>query len=390
MPVVHWKLTDSQRHTSLDGFSIQAADVAGSPEGWSVSKQILRGGLSEGVELIVIQTGALEIALVPTRGMGIWYVQSEGIRLGWESPVARPVNPQFVPLFDPSGMGWLEGFNELVCRCGLQSNGSPVFDEQQRLIHPLHGRIANLPANDVSLSVDPHEGRIAVRGVIDEVRFHFQKLRLTSTLTTHFHSRSITWTDEVQNLSGHEASMQMLYHVNVGAPILGKGATLRAPIRCIAPCDSYTAQLGMDQWHTYNGPGVGHQQRSYFAQLLGDEDQQTRVLLRNSSGNAGVGLRFSVAELPYFTQWCNSAPSEDGYVTGIEPGTNFPNTRPFEQQNGRVVRLAPHERWTATVALDLHVNQAEVESSDERVCQLQRGVHPVIHPRPLPEWSNRD
>ena len=60
-----------------------------------------------------------------------------------------PVHPKFVPLAEPSGVGWLDGFDELLCRCGLVSNGAPEFDERGQLRYGLHGRIANLPARKV-------------------------------------------------------------------------------------------------------------------------------------------------------------------------------------------------------------------------------------------------
>ena len=51
------------------------------------------------------------------------------MELGWKSPVHGPVHPNFVPLNEPSGLGWLDGFDELFVRCGLESNGAPDFDD---------------------------------------------------------------------------------------------------------------------------------------------------------------------------------------------------------------------------------------------------------------------
>ena len=53
---------------------------------------------------------------------------------------------------------------------------------------------------------------------------------------------------------------------------------------------------------------------------------------------AAIALRFNRQELPCFTVWKNTAALEDGYVTGLEPATNFPNFKTFERQQGRVVR----------------------------------------------------
>src|SRR5687767_2506341 len=80
------------------------------------------GGLSDGVESIFVNNGKQIIRVIPTRGMGIESVFLVGDQelspLGWESPIQAPVHPKFVDLGEPSGLGWLDGFNELLVRCG--------------------------------------------------------------------------------------------------------------------------------------------------------------------------------------------------------------------------------------------------------------------------------
>ena len=92
---------------------------------WSVRLITLHGGKQEGVELLVIDNGAMTINLIPTRGMGIWSVQCKDVRLGWDSPVQEIVHPSFINLASQGGLGWLEGFNEWLCRCGMTSNRRP-------------------------------------------------------------------------------------------------------------------------------------------------------------------------------------------------------------------------------------------------------------------------
>ena len=91
----------------------------------SVKRRTLHGGVREGVDTIEIDNGKFRFIVVPTRGMGLWKGWLGKTEIGWQSPVKGPVHPQFVPLTDPSGLGWLEGFDELMCRCGLESNGAP-------------------------------------------------------------------------------------------------------------------------------------------------------------------------------------------------------------------------------------------------------------------------
>ena len=78
---------------------------------WSVTREILRGGKQEGVELLTLDNGKLQISIIPARGMGIFDVRSADIRLGWDSPVKEIVHPSYIDLDSRGGLGWLEGFN---------------------------------------------------------------------------------------------------------------------------------------------------------------------------------------------------------------------------------------------------------------------------------------
>jgi hypothetical protein len=72
-------------------------------------------------------------------------------RLELTHPWPRPPTVWFPSLIPPVS-GWLEGFDELLVRCGLQSNGAPQFTPQGQLQYPLHGRIANLPVEYVEVT----------------------------------------------------------------------------------------------------------------------------------------------------------------------------------------------------------------------------------------------
>ena len=121
-------LTDVSSDVWLESFSVDATAM-GLGEGfpWSVKKHRLRGGRRDGVDLIVVDNGALRFSIVPTRGMGLWQGWYEGARLGWDSPVTDgPVHPSLVNLAAAGGLGWLDGFDELLARCGLENNGAPL------------------------------------------------------------------------------------------------------------------------------------------------------------------------------------------------------------------------------------------------------------------------
>jgi hypothetical protein len=319
--------------------------------------------------------------------MGIWRVRRNGKTLGWLPPFRDPVHPAFVPLMEPSGLGWLSGFNELLCRCGLESNGPPEFDDSGRLLRPLHGRIANTPAHRVELLIDEDAGKLSLRGIIDEARFHFQALRLTTTITTSAGSNEFFWTDEVENIGGKDATLQMLYHFNLGQPLLRPGARITAPLGAVAPLSPAAADDGIESWNVMPPPRPGSPEQVYVMELAGDASGDTRVLVSGLADDEALGMRFNKIALPCLSVWRNTPAEADGYAMGIEPGTNFPNPRTFEQQHGRAVNLKPGAKWRAAVTVAWHTDPQAIAREKESIAVIQQGAKAEVFAQPRGEWS---
>jgi hypothetical protein len=112
-----WVLTDLRQDVYLDQLAITPHHVEGPASGYSIIKRRLRAGVSDGVDVIEVNNGRFRFVVIPTRGMGLWRASLDDLNLGWRSPVTGPVHPGFVHLWEPSGLGWLNGFDELLCRC---------------------------------------------------------------------------------------------------------------------------------------------------------------------------------------------------------------------------------------------------------------------------------
>jgi hypothetical protein len=381
-----WTLTDVAARQYVETIRLTPEAVGGMPGDWSVDKKVLRGGVSDGVDVIEVRNGDFRFSVLPTRGMGVWEAWCGDVRLGWRSPVVGPVHPKFVHLSDSNGFGWLEGFDELMVRCGLESNGDPEWNPNGSLRYGLHGKIANIPAHKVNVSFDGQSGRIAVTGVVDEGRLFGNKLRLTSTISTRLGRPEITITDTVTNLSDEPGELELIYHTNFGIPLLGPGARLVMPVVKVAAYDQRSLQ-DIARWDQYGPETPGFKEYCYYFDLAAAADGATLAVLRNSAGDRAICYRFNKRQLPCFTLWKNMQAAGDGYVTGLEPGTNFPNAKSFEKAHGRVIELGPRESRKFELTLEVLVDRAAVATAEKAVAELQGGITPVVSTELVPEWS---
>ena len=361
-------------------------EVGGRATGYSVTKRRLHGGLRDGVDVIEVDNGTFRFVVVPTRGMGLWRAALGDVSLGWRSPVKGPVHPAFVHSTEPSGLGWLDGFDELLVRCGLESNGAPEFNPNGTLRYGLHGKIANMPAHKIEVTIDGDSGEITVTGVVDEARLFGNKLRLATKYVTRPGQPGLTIVDTVTNLSAEPGELQLLYHMNFGVPLLGEGAKLVVPVAKMAPRDAVAAD-NLAEWDTYGPETPGAGEACFFFDLAADAQGRTQALVHNAVGDRGVSSQFNKNQLPCFTLWKNRQAAEDGYVTGLEPAINFPNVRSFEKQHGRVAVLEPGESRTFELELVVHATADAVTSAKREVAALQKGTTPEILAKPDPDWA---
>jgi hypothetical protein len=268
----------------------------------------------------------------------------------------------------------------------LESNGAPEHDDAGRLRYPLHGRIGNLPADSLSIEYDEASGRLEVVGEVLESRMFFKRIRLRSRIRFHAGIADVELLDDVTNELSQPATMQLLYHINVGSPVLGPGARVEAPLDALAPKDALSAgEIG--RWNEFDAPQDGYAERVYFATLRGDDSKRTAVMLRSPIKGCALAVSFNSSTLPHFILWKNTAAESDGYVTGLEPATNYPNQRSFEQQQGRVVRLEPGD--TASFRLTLHplTDTETIEKMSARIRSLQGDQPADISSQPRADWS---
>ena len=336
---------------------------------FSVTTRALHGGREEGVTVVEIDNGRMKIRVCPTRGMGVLDAVAGGVRLGWNSPVKEIVNPAFMNLESRGGLGWLDGFNELVVRCGYEWTGHPGIDNGVLLT--LHGRAENTPAADVFLTIDkkvPHA--IHLSGVIREQMFKKVNFHTRAELVTEPGSLSFTLHDVLTNAGSYPQEYQVLYHSNFGPPLLEKGAKFSAPVKEVSPFNVY-AEKDLDTWQSYRGPTPGFDEMVYNIYPLGDDNGHSLAVLHNAAGSKGVSLAFNLKQLPVLSLWKNTDTLEQGYVTGLEPGTSLAYNRRFQRALGLVPKIGPHETRQFDLTYTLLDDHAAVAGALQRVASIQ-------------------
>jgi hypothetical protein len=384
-------LTSVERNVHLDAWQIthRHVDLKTAAQ-WFVQKHTLHGGKQEGVDVIVVNNGKLTFTVVPTRGMNVLRVESGDIRLGWDSPVKEVVHPQFINLQSRGGLGWLEGFNEWMARCGLEWAGHPGKDkfinntgDEAEMDLTLHGKIGNIPASEVEVVIDRQPApRIRIRGRVDERMFYGPKLELWTEISTEPGADTFRIEDAVTNHSAYEQEFQIIYHANYAAPLLEGGSRFVAAAREVRPFNAHAAK-SLNKFAEYVAPTKGFVEQVYGIIPFADNKNRTTVMLRNAAGDKAVSMSYSIEQLPYFTLWKNTTAMEEGYVTGLEPGTGFPANRSIERQAGRVPKLKPGETRRFAIDVGIHAGKQSVEQTAAAIAKLQAGRQTQLNPQPI-------
>lgn len=371
-------LTDTVGNVEIPEWAITHADLS-IPPPLSVRKRTLHGGKQEGSTLIEIETEAMNVAVIPTRGMSVLAASSGDVDLGWSSPVDEVVHPKFIDLQQRGGLGWLDGFNELIVRCGFEWSGHP--SAEGNVLRTLHGRSGNTPASTVVVQVEkaaPHT--VLVRGLVKEKTFKFANIEVWTCLSVVPGEARFRICDEVANCSDYAQDYQIIYHTNFGPPLLGAGARVLAPAEEVSPFNDRAA-TELEGWDACAAPTPGYDETVFNCSLYADESGATLAALVNAEASRGVAIRHDGRQLPAFTVWKNTDTLAQGYVLGLEPGTNPPYQHAVEREQGRIRSIAPHGKVRLELAVEALTSAGRVEEVRREVESLRRGRPTMLEPR---------
>ncbi len=290
-----------------------------------VEEVTLARGRGKGMTLLLINNGlGLSVTLNADRAMDIARISFKGDNMGYFSPCGY-VAPQF---YDGEGTGFLKSFTAgFMTTCGLASVGNPCTDNGERL--PLHGTISNTPAE--SFSYYETEDKIVVRATVRDAAIFARQLLLEREYTVSKVENRLSVSDRVVNIGSAPSPCQVLYHVNLGYPLLSEALKVSLPSISVTPRNSH-AEEGLSSCLQMEKPQKGYEEMCYYHTL-----KEGRASAFNPSIKKGLTMSFDLEELPCFVEWKQMG--EHDYVLGLEPGNALPDGRDVMRRNSMLCEL---------------------------------------------------
>jgi hypothetical protein len=284
--------------------------------------------------------------------------------LAFTSPVGT-VHPAF---YEARGQGWLRTFpGGFLTPCGLTQVGSAGEDNGEEL--GLHGRVANIPARNVSWG-GKWEGdtyQVWVKGSVHETRFYGENLVLTRVVWMNMDEPRIWIEDRVENCGYEPVPHMFLQHFNLGFPLVDASTRLILPEHVTTPRDE-DARPGMEHYTEFSEPVSGYREQVFYHDLQPDKDGMVEVKLVNPAfhgygtsskmGKLEVAFRYRQDEFPILVEW--KMMGEGLYVIGIEPSNCHVSGRAYEKQLGTLQILAPQEVRTYNIEVIFKFDDTEI------------------------------
>ncbi len=298
-------------------------------------------GKGRGVRAVDFWTGSgFQFTLLLDRAMDISQAFYRGRSLCWRSST-EDVHPHF---FEPEGFGWIRGFfGGLLTTCGLTYLGNPCEDEGEKL--GLHGRISYIPTEKVKVS-EEWEGEeyiLSAEGQMRQTTVFGENLLLKRKISTRMGESRLWICDTVENEGYRKSPFMILYHINIGFPVLCGKSRLISPTLEVKPRDEEAAK-GKEEYYKFTDPIPDFKEKVYYHEMKEDASGIVRCALVNDNlekEGFGAYVSYKKEQLPHFIEW--KMMGEGDYVVGMEPANCLVEGRAKEKKKGTLQFIQPGE-----------------------------------------------
>ena len=173
-------------------------------------------------------------------------------------------------------------------------------------------------------------------------KFYFKRL-----ITVSKQNNTFTITDSIENQGDKKSPIMLLYHMNMGYPLLSENSVVKIPSVSVTPRNDHAAK-DLDTWNRMLPPTPGFEEQCYFHSF----DGEGRADIYNPDIRKGLTITFDTGSLDHFTEWKMMGYRD--YVLGLEPGNCHPCGRDVMRQEGKLRYLQPGERIDYAVTVTLY------------------------------------
>jgi hypothetical protein len=272
-------------------------------------------GSGAGMRILEVWTRAgLHAEILLDRGFDLFSVRHRGVPVSW----AGPPGLRSATAYEPTDFGWLRTFHGgLLTTCGLEHFGGPTSRPAPELAPPddrvvhygEHGRISHQGADLIRREIlhTPAGDVIALIGEVRQAALYAEQFLLRRTIEIPVDQPTIRITDVVTNIGSLPVRNALLYHINLGYPLVAPGTEVSAlldkgPHAEMFPALTADAPERVDLWPVVPGPG-------------GD----SRITVASPSGSPQLELSYDAATLPALFVW--KLPRSRVNVLGIAPAS---------------------------------------------------------------------
>ncbi len=261
-----------------------------------IRRYTMNGGKEDGLKVVEINNGKLRVLLNESKALDLLQMWHEGVNISFVSK--NGFTKREIPF-----MRRFEG--GMMYTCGLDDVGG-------REGYELHGNFHNNPAQIIECKCC--EKGIKIVAETDDTELFGHNMTMRRTITTDILSDELNITDELINKGTKTENYALLYHINVGYPMLDEGVTITSDAIEVTPRNEWSKECLKDR--TVRLAPVDNQMETcYFV-----KNKTPEILVENKKLNKSFKLTYSDT-LPYFIQW-NGGASQD-YALGTEVSTTM-------------------------------------------------------------------
>lgn len=311
---------------------------------YGVEEVRLVGGKGDGMRLLQVRNGSgLEFTVSADRCADISRLSFKGDNFGYFSACGY-VSPQY---YDKTGLEFLKSFTAgFLTTCGLRSAGNPCVDAGEEL--PVHGTVSNIPCENIAHWIK--DGEIHIKAIVREASISSYKLLLEREYVVPLGENKLYINDKIINIGSLETPLQVLYHFNVGYPLLTENSVVRMNSVEVAPRNDHAA-TAIDRCLVMEKPQRGAAEMCYYHAF----EDTAEVSVYNPEIDNGFVMRYDPAELKFFTEW--KMMGEYDYVLGIEPGNCQPDGRDVMRRMGELEMIKPDEEREFHISFEFGKNK---------------------------------